>query len=192
MSKIEIINRCLLKLGEAPISSFNSAFYCKSYEVFYDDMKKMLLSLYPWRFAIGSKKLAKDVEDYNGRAKYRLPNDYLLLLKVFSKQNECDEGLVSDYEIVEDFIVLDDKNGVALEYVKNVDDERNFSPLFREALVAKIASEISMRVKHSIELKQIFEAEFVSLIRQAEFNNEIIKDVESMPDNSWVLCRKAW
>ena len=196
MSKIDVINRCLLKLGEAPISSFNSAVYGKSYEVLYDDMKKMLLSMYPWRFAVGEKKLAKDIELYNNRAKYRLPNDYLMLLKVFDKQNDCAHfdniGDITDYEIVEDFVVCDDRNGICVEYVKNIDDERKFSPLFREALVAKIASEISMRVKHSLELKQIFETEFYNLIRQAEFNNEIIKDVEKMPDNSWVLCRKSW
>jgi hypothetical protein len=192
MSKIDIINRCLLKLGEAPISSFNSAVYGKSYEVLYDDMKRMLLSMYPWRFAIGSKKLAKDIELYNKRAKYCLPNDYLMLLRVLSKQNHLNIDSVVDYEIVENFVVCDDGNGISIEYVKNIDDERNFSPLFREALVAKIASEISMRVKNSLELKQIFETEFYNLIRQAEFNNEIIKDVENMPDNSWVLCRKAW
>ena len=191
MSKIDIINRCLIKLGEAPISSFNSAVYGKSYEVMYDDMKKMLLSMYPWRFAIGEKKLVKDIELYGDRAKYCLPNDYLMLLRVFSNKVSDDCNQV-DYDVVENFVVCDAKDGISIEYVKNIDEERNFSPLFREALIAKIASEMSMRVKHSLELKQIFETEFYNLIRQAEFNNEIIKDVENMPDNSWVLCRKTW
>lgn len=191
MSKIEVINRSLLKLGEAPISSFNSAVYGKSYEVLYDDMKKMLLSMYPWRFAVAEKKLAKDVAPYNGKAKYCLPSDYLMLLKVYGS-NVADADYTVDYEIVENFVVADCENGVVIEYVKNIDDDKKFSQLFREALVAKIASEISMRVKHSLELKQIFENEFYNLIRQAELNNEIIKDVENMPDNSWLLCRKAW
>lgn len=191
MSKIEVINRSLLKLGEAPISSFNSAVYGKSYEVLYDDMKKMLLSMYPWRFAVAEKKLAKDIAHYNGKAKYCLPNDYLMLLKVYNN-NVADADYTVDYEIVENFVVADCENGIVIEYVKNIDDDKKFSQLFREALVAKIASEISMRVKHSLELKQIFENEFYNLIRQAELNNEIIKDVENMPDNSWLLCRKAW
>lgn len=191
MSKIEVINRSLLKLGEAPISSFNSAVYGKSYEVLYDDMKKMLLSMYPWRFAVAEKKLAKDVAPYNGKAKYCLPNDYLMLLKVYGS-NLAEADYTVDYEIVENFVVADCENGIVIEYVKNIDDDKKFSQLFREALVAKIASEISMRVKHSLELKQIFENEFYNLIRQAELNNEIIKDVENMPDNSWLLCRKAW
>lgn len=191
MSKIEVINRSLLKLGEAPISSFNSAVYGKSYEVLYDDMKKMLLSMYPWRFAVTEKKLAKDIAPYNGKAKYCLPSDYLMLLKVYGS-NLAEADYTVDYEIVENFVVADCENGVVIEYVKNIDDDKKFSQLFREALVAKIASEISMRVKHSLELKQIFENEFYNLIRQAELNNEIIKDVENMPDNSWLLCRKAW
>ncbi len=191
MSKIEVINRSLLKLGEAPISSFNSAVYGKSYEVLYDDMKKMLLSMYPWRFAVAEKKLAKDVAPYNGKAKYCLPSDYLMLLKVYGS-NLAEADYTVDYEIVENFVVADCENGIVIEYVKNIDDDKKFSQLFREALVAKIASEISMRVKHSLELKQIFENEFYNLIRQAELNNEIIKDVENMPDNSWLLCRKAW
>ena len=159
MSKIEVINRSLLKLGEAPISSFNSAVYGKSYEVLYDDMKKMLLSMYPWRFAVAEKKLAKDVAPYNGKAKYCLPSDYLMLLKVYGS-NVADADYTVDYEIVENFVVADCENGVVIEYVKNIDDDKKFSQLFREALVAKIASEISMRVKHSLELKQIFENEF--------------------------------
>ena len=191
MSKIEVINRSLLKLGEAPISSFNSAVYGKSYEVSYDDMKKMLLSMYPWRFAVTEKKLAKDIAPYNGKAKYCLPSDYLMLLKVYGS-NLAEADYTVDYEIVENFVVADCENGIVIEYVKNIDDDKKFSQLFREALVAKIASEISMRVKHSLELKQIFENEFYNLIRQAELNNEIIKDVENMPDNSWLLCRKAW
>lgn len=191
MSKIEVINRSLLKLGEAPISSFNSAVYGKSYEVLYDDMKKMLLSMYPWRFAVTEKKLAKDIAPYNGKAKYCLPSDYLMLLKVYGS-NLAEADYTVDYEIVENFVVADCENGIVIEYVKNIDDDKKFSQLFREALVAKIASEISMRVKHSLELKQIFENEFYNLIRQAELNNEIIKDVENMPDNSWLLCRKAW
>ena len=191
MSKIEVINRSLLKLGEAPISSFNSAVYGKSYEVLYDDMKKMLLSMYPWRFAVAEKKLAKDIALYNGKAKYCLPSDYLMLLKVYGS-NLAEADYTVDYEIVENFVVADCENGIVIEYVKNIDDDKKFSQLFREALVAKIASEISMRVKHSLELKQIFENEFYNLIRQAELNNEIIKDVENMPDNSWLLCRKAW
>ena len=40
MSKVEIINRALLKLGEPPVSSLNDAAFGKSYETIYEDVKK--------------------------------------------------------------------------------------------------------------------------------------------------------
>lgn len=59
MSKVEIINRALLKLGEPPVSSLNDAAFGKSYETIYEDVKNLLLSSYPWRFAVGVKRLAR-------------------------------------------------------------------------------------------------------------------------------------
>ena len=49
-----------------------------------------------------------------------------------------------------------------------------------------------MRIKHSLNLKQALENEFLTLVRQAQLNNEIAKDAELIPDNSWVLVREAW
>ena len=49
-----------------------------------------------------------------------------------------------------------------------------------------------MRIKHSTSLKQMLDSEFLMLIRQAELNNEIIKDTELVPDSSWVLVRENW
>lgn len=191
MTKIEIINRALLKLGEAPVSSINEVAYGKSYEIVYDDVRKLMLSSYPWRFAVGIKRLSRDEKLYNKKYKYRLPYDCLLLLKV------CDGGSNAldyriDYEIADNFVVTDTKSGVVVEYVRNVENNDNFSALFREALASKIASELSMRVKHSLELKQLLDNEFYNLIRQAELNNEIIKDVENLPDNSWIMVRKVF
>ena len=41
MSKVEIINRALLKLGEPPGSSLNDAAFGKSYETIYEEFMKM-------------------------------------------------------------------------------------------------------------------------------------------------------
>ena len=64
MSKIEIINRALLKLGEPPVASLNDAAFGKSYELIYEDVKNLLLSSYPWRFAVTTKRLARLEEKY--------------------------------------------------------------------------------------------------------------------------------
>lgn len=191
MSKIEIINRALLKLGEPPVSSLNDVAFGKSYEIIYQDVKDLLLSSYPWRFAVGTKKLARLEEKYGDRFMYQLPHDCLLLMRVFGVDG-VRGSVAQNYEVVEDSIVTFIKDGVQIEYVKKIDDDMKFSMLFREAMATKIASELAMRIKHSLTIKQALESEFVALIRQAELNNEIIKDKELVPESSWVLVRETW
>lgn len=196
MSKIEIINRALLKLGEPPISSLNEAVFSTSYEMIFDDVKKLLLSAYPWRFAVQTKKLVRLENMFAGRFMYPLPADCLLLLKVYigTDADVADFRAVSaeDYEIADGCIVAFYKGALQIDYVAKLDDDTKFSPLFREALVCKIAAELSMRIKHSLEVKQIFDNEFFNLIRQAELNNEIMKSAEFLPDGSWIKIRHAW
>ena len=92
MAKIEILNRALLKLGEPPLSSLSDAAFGRSYEIIYDDMKKLLLSSYPWRFEVKRVQIARDAEKYDGQYVYRLPTDFLLLLKV--NENQADNDVI--------------------------------------------------------------------------------------------------
>ncbi len=196
MSKIQIINRALLKLGEPPISSLNDAAFGKTYDIVYNDMKKLLLSAYPWRFAVDIKQLAKKTEKYDDKFVYQLPLDRLLLIKVFgNKQNDISDMRAyskQGYEVANNCINTHQNNNLKVEYVKNIDDDILFPPLFTEALAAKMGAELAMRIKHSVAIKQNLDAEFYNFIMQAEYNNEIIKDVELIPDNSWILVRDCW
>ncbi|MBP5698381.1 MAG: hypothetical protein J6W96_02495 [Alphaproteobacteria bacterium] len=196
MSKIEIVNRALIKLGEPPISSLSDAAFGKTYEVIYEDIKNLLLASYPWRFAVALKRLAQCAEKFGECFMYRLPTDFLLLVKVFGAGNlslvDVHLQALTGYEIVNQAIIVNHSDGVVIEYVQNVDDDDLFPALFREALAAKIAAELAMRLKHDLNIKQVFDNEFYNLIRQAELNNEIEKDAEILPDSSWVSVRENW
>ncbi len=196
MSKVEIINRALLKLGEPPVSSLNDAAFGKSYELIYEDVKNLLLSSYPWRFAVATKRLARREEKYGDKFMYQLPNDCLLLLQVFGAGikdlTEPRPYALQGYELADNCIITLLDKGIEVEYVRVIDDDVPFPPLFREAVAAKVAAELAMRIKHSLNLKQALDNEFLTLIQQAELNNEIAKDAELVPDNSWVLVRQVW
>lgn len=196
MSKIEIINRALLKLGEPPVSSLNDAAFGQSYDMIYQDVKNLMLSSYPWRFAVIKKRVARKEEKYGERFMYQLPADCLLLIKVWDMPYNATADVhvreMSPYELVNGAIVAPVGSGIDIEYVSRIDDDAAFPPLFREAMAAKIAAELSMRLKHSISFKQVFDNEFYNLIRQAELNNEIVKTSELMPDNSWMTVRQLW
>jgi len=196
MSKIEIINRALLKLGEPPISSLNEAAFATSYEMIFEDIKNLLLSAYPWRFAVKTKKLPRLENMFSNRFMYKLPADCLLILKVYISTNAdtADFRPVSseDYEIADGCVIAFYKGALQVDYVARLEDDSNFPPLFKEALVAKIAAELAMRLKHSVAIKQTFDNEFFNLIRQAELNNEIMKSAEFLPDGSWIKIRHTW
>ena len=187
MSKIEIINRALLKLGEPPVSSVNDTAFGKSYEMIYEDMKNLLLSSYPWRFAVDLRRVSRCDEKYGERYKYPLPSDCALLLGVF-----IEGGINLNYDLADNCIVCSYADGIDMEYVKIIDDDTYFPFVFREALVAKIAAELAMRLKQNAGLKQLYDNEFYNFIRQAELNNEISKSVENLPDNSWIRIRQTW
>ena len=189
MTKIDVINRALFKLGEPMITSLNGM--AKSYETIFEDVKSLLLSAYPWRFAVTRQSMPKYEERFGTKVMYRLPNDCLLLLHVFGMTDER-KPPVQGYEVADNCIVTSVKNGVTVEYVRNIEEIEKMSPLFKEAMAAKIAAELVMRIKHTLSLKQMLDDEFFYLIRQAELNNEIIKDAELMPENSWVLIREVW
>lgn len=197
MSKIEIINRALLKLGEPPVASLNDASFGRVYDIIYNDVKDLLLSSYPWRFAVEVRDLPKLEEKYNGKFMYQLPKECLLVLQVFGTGNVCCGDEVKcyagrNYELANNCVVTEVNGGVSAEFVRKLDDDGRFPPLFREAVAAKMAGELAMRLKHSLTLKQTMENEFFALIKQAEMNNEIMKDVELLPDSSWVMVRNAW
>lgn len=189
MSKIEIINRALLKLGEPPVSSLNDAAFGKSYEMIFDDVKNLLLSSYPWRFAAVKKRLARIDKKYGRCFMYPIPADCMLVLKVAIGDGKNDN---IGYEIADGCIVTEFDRGIEVEYVKRSDGDDVFPPLFREAMAAKVAAELAMRLKHSVNIKEVFDNEFYNLIRQAELNNEIMKSAELLGDNSWVSVRENW
>lgn len=196
MSRIEIVNRALIKLGEPPVSSLNDAAFGRSYEMVYEDMRRLLLSLYPWRFAVRTGQVARCEQKDASAFCYQLPRDLLLLLQVYGTETPefCDirNESMTGYKVAGDKLLIPFEGVFLIEYVADVSDESKFSQLFREALAAKTAAELAVRIKHSFNVKQLMDNEFAAYIRQAELNNEIAKDIETLKDSSWIRVREAW
>jgi hypothetical protein len=196
--KIDIINKSLVLLGEEPISSTNQKPWGRIMDMFYEDTKKSLLSMYPWRFAI--KRVSLPVLDqetgYNKfKYKYELPSDCLLVMNQGEYYKNAD---LRDYRadsgelyIIEGRNVYSNINPFVLQYVSNVSEEL-FSPLFELALANKITAQASIKIKQNPNLTQLYESEFQGYISLAITNNEIVQDTQSLGDNSWVSIRKGW
>lgn len=197
----DIINRALIKIGEPAILSSEQSPHGHIMGILYEDFRKALLSSHYWRFALKRAVLARldndDTLSSDFNYAYALPADYLTLKNYgdgYKTPNEGDAILYSDarYSIESGKLLSKVESGVYITYVADITNPRLFSPLFREALIALVAAEASVRIKNSPQMKQLFMQEFDSYLNQARVNNEIVRDMETMPDNTWVTCREGW
>ena len=196
---INIINRALIKLGQPIISSTNQELNGKIFGLVYQDIKDLLLSSHTWRFALKTVILARDAETpvSSFAYAYTLPSDFLSLYRFgqyFKQPNYSDNIQSSDerYSIEGDKILCDQKDQLYISYIARISDTSKFTPWFKEALAAKLAAEFSGRVKQSTSLAKLFNEEFAQCLVQAELNNELMTDSQTVPDGSWVGAREGW
>lgn len=196
---INIINRALIKMGQPTISSTAQDPNGRIYGLVYEDVRDWLLAAHPWRFAIKRAVLAKDEEKpISGFAyAYTLPSDFLSLYRFqdgFKQPNYSDNIRVSDerYSIEGNKILCDVADKLYVTYISRVEDPNRFSVWFRESLIAKLAAEYTPRLKQSANLAKSYNEEFLGYLRQAEINNDLMTDSETMPDASWVSIRNGW
>lgn len=200
MSSIDIINRALIKIGEPPIANYKQGPNGISMGVVYEDMRKMLLSAHYWQFAIKRAVLARLDEkslapEFNYM--YALPSDCLQLMKVgvaYKRPNLSDYIFMPDtrYSVEGNKILTNEKEKLHISYVANIDKPSLFSRIFREALISRIAAEISVRLKQNLQTRQLLDQEFAGLLNEASSKNEILRDIETMPDGSWITAREDW
>lgn len=200
MSSIEIINRALIKIGEPPIASIKQAPNGESWGYVYEDMKKMLLSSHYWRFAIKRAVLSRldeksDAEEFD--YVYAIPSDCLQLMKVgvsYKRPNLSDYVFMPDvrYSIEGGKILSNESKKLSISYIANIDNTSLFSKLFREALISRIAAEMSVRLTQKTQIKETLDREFAYFLDMASSKNEILRDIETMPDGSWLTVRGDW
>lgn len=194
----EIINRALLKLGEEPISSENERPQGISFNLIYDDVRRSLLSMYVWRFAVKTADLApldEETETFR-RYRFQMPGDLITVLSVGEMYKFPD---LRDLKMSsgERYVILGDKieaccNPLPLTYVADIDDATKYPPQFREALAARLALELTTKIHKNLNLYQLLESQFTQAINSAMQHNDIIQDTQAFGDNSWVAVREAW
>lgn len=194
----QIVNWALIKIGESPISSTNQHPLGKILEIVYDEVRLLLLSSYPWRFAIKRAKLAPLAEGSDNprfEYKYTLPADCLLLRAIndYNKVADLRDYRASTgtrYEIEgKDIYAHEDELNVI--YIADVDDTL-YTVNFKEAFANKVAAELSIKVHQNLNLVDVFEAKYQQALQQAIQHNEIEADTEEMPENTWLAIREGW
>lgn len=156
MNSTEICNMALSAIAKGRIVSISedseAARQCK---IYYDQLRKNLLSLFRWGFADKSAKLAlvnTDIPKWTYA--YAYPNDCLAIRQLYNREggilydasrkdtdyNEYDTSAISDSVK----IIMCDIPNAYLDYTADVKNAEQFSSWFCEALVHYLAAHLAM------------------------------------------------
>lgn len=121
-TKLDICNAALLKIGLKPITSmFEDTSASLMSRTFFDTVVEMLLTIYPWKFALKEIYLQKDTD-----GSFLIPEDVLQVIK-------------SEGQIVGNKIFLDE-NELFITAIVKVPIE-DFPLYFKTVLITKLAME---------------------------------------------------
>lgn len=191
MSKLDICNNALLKIGEQILVSLDDgnsdALLCNS---LFDQAIEEVLREYTWGCAKTRVRLAKLTEtppfgyDYY----YSLPSDFIRLVNIYDNAGNWDP---SNNWIIESDRILSDIDGVCLTYIRKVTDTKILDSLCIGAIINKLATKMAFAKTASRTLVQslIEEYETVILPRARSIDTYENKDVMESQLDPWLNSR---
>lgn len=150
---IEIAKAALVRLGEVPIDSFDEETEtARTLNVVYDQLTENLLSLYPWRFTLRKRQLARLVTApiNEWRYSYQLPSDRLTGPYAVFDTASIGARPLQRYEIFEDKLYADEAK-IWIDYQAKP-ATTTWPPYFVELVTLALASEIALPVTGSTSL----------------------------------------
>jgi len=165
-SEVDICNKALISLGASQIISLDApqteAVLCKQ---IYADLRDAVLQAHNWSFAIERVNLPKSGTDPTFRYANRYPLPARVLYVVEVNKIQADDE-TRDWQVEDDAIVTDDNNCSA-KLLKQVADTSKFSPLFIQALQARLAADLAIPLTSNGKLEEAKWSLFNAKMKQA-------------------------
>jgi len=172
LSDIGLCARALIKIGAAPITSFDDG--TAESEIagaLYSQVRDALLSAYGWSFASGQAKLDRlanaPLADYDYA--YQLPSDFLRALSAGSGAR----GRGLNYRIAAGAL-HSNASEVVLSYIFRP-DESVFPPYFDSALITRLAAEFTIPVTENTSRSE-------TMLKLAEREFEFSRQIDAQQD----------
>ncbi len=161
LSDVALCSRALIRLGAAPVISFNDGTAESEISgALFGPVRDSLLSAYGWSFATGQVGLSKldaaPVADYQNA--FQLPHDFLRAMSAGSGGR----GRGLNYRIARN-ILHTNSDAVTLTYIFRPAEEE-FPPYFDSVLIAKLSAEFCIPVTENTS-----RAETLFRLADAEF-----------------------
>lgn len=172
LSDIALASRALIRIGAAPISSFDDG--TAESEIagaLFGPVRDALISAYGWSFASGQAELdmleTPPLADYDYA--FALPTDFLRALSA----GTAGRGRGVSYRIARGALHTDVDN-VLLTYIFRPEEEE-FPPYFDAALIARLASELTIPITENTSRAE-------SMFKLAELEYERARQIDAQQD----------
>ena len=188
-SVVEICNRALDKLGEAPIVSLADDIKAsRACARAYAPVRDAVLRDHPWNCAIHRTALAAEAEApaWGYARRFPLPVDCLRVLEVEGEAAGPGAGW-----IVEGRAVLTDIGApLRVRYLRRLTDATLFDPLLAEALAARLAVELCEALTQSNTKRQMLLEDYAEIVARARSADGQEGTPPALAESPWVLARR--
>lgn len=173
LSDVALCARALIKIGAAPITSFeDGTAESEIAGALFPQVRDALLSSYAWSFATGQVVLSQlqdpPVADYSYA--YGLPNDFLRALSL----GHSGRGRGLQYRVAGGALHTN-ANEAVLTYIYRPEEEA-FPPYFDQALIVRLAAEFTIPVTESTSRAE-------SLYAMAESEFKRARQIDAQQDS---------
>lgn len=173
LSDIALCSRALIRLGAAPISSFDDGTAeSEIASALFGTTRDALLSAYGWSFAMGQVTLdlldAAPIADYQHA--FQLPADYLRALSA----GAGGRGRGLNYRITRNVLHCD-ADAVTLTYIFRPEEEE-FPPYFDAVLIARLSAEFCIPVTENTSRAE-------ALFRMADSEFQRARQIDAQQDS---------
>ncbi len=178
LSDIALSSRALMRIGAAPITSFNDgSAESELAGALFRPVCDAMLSSYAWSFATGqielNRLLSSPVADYS--YSYQLPNDFLRALSAGqgAENSAGAKGRGLNFRISGN-VLHTNESAVVLTYIFRPDEE-SFPPYFDQALITRLAAEFCIPVTENTSRAE-------GLFRLAEKDFQRARQIDAQQD----------
>lgn len=191
-SEVSIINRALIKLGEATIlQRTDNLKQARTMNTLYEDTRDAELRAARWKFAIKRTQLSALVAapDWGYSLQYPLPSDFLALVRVNDIYVMPSWKSRAPWSVESGKILTDMGAPLKVSYVSRVSDAGSFDALFVDVLACRLAMEAcEAQTQSDTKYKRLVDMYRESLsiaIRMDAIENP----PDQIPDGSWLASR---
>ena len=189
-----LINRALVRIGKQRIVSFEEqSASAQAVRDIWNDVRQSAIRSHPWNFAIRRTSLSPvdGTPPFGWDYRFRKPaaqNDHQGWLRTLGVWEDAGETVPADWD-AEGPYILANVDLLYLRFVADITNVSNWDPLFAEALMLKLASELAVALANSNQMHDTYYAAAEKAFARARAVDGMDGKPIDLPMGTWETAR---